>query len=158
MFQAEAQDVVHLLFLNWFGKIVVRAKPHRHRHLTRVPDAGKHHDFRRRSRLANPLKGLQSVRPRHHHVKQNHVRLVALYFFDRLFTVGCGGNFVGVQLQYGLQITPHTRFVVDDQDVSWVHCPSAAASFCGGGFSRQRNENLLPLPGSLSTHILPPAA
>ena len=82
--------------------------------------------------------------------------LLALHLFQRLDAIGGGRNPIGVQLQYRLEILQHARFIVHHKDVASAHCSSATR--LAGGFSNTRKENLLPLPGSLSTQILPPAA
>ncbi len=106
-------------------------------------------------RFANALQRLQAVGARHHHVEQHQVGSVALHFLDGFQTVRGGGHTIGIQLQHRLEIPQHARFIVHHKNVASAHCSSAKRS--GEGFSKTRNENLLPAPGSLSTQIFPPA-
>ena len=82
--------------------------------------------------------------------------MVALHLIERFYAIGGCRNPIGFQLQYRLEIPQHAGFVVHHKDVASAHCSSATR--VRDGFSKTSKENLLPLPGSLSTQILPPAA
>src|SRR5208283_4260006 len=154
--QAEAQHLIHLFLLHRLGKIVLRTEPHGLCHFAGVTHARQHDHFGRGTGFADPLEGLQSVCARHHHIEQHQVGIDALYLFHGLHAIGSSGYPIRFQLQHSLEILQHAWLVVHHKDVASAHYSSATR--LGEGFSKTKNENLLPDPGSLSTQILPPVA
>ncbi len=153
--QAEAQHFVHLFLLDGLGKIVLRAQAHGLRHFAGIAHAGQHDHFGRGPGFTDALQGFQAIGAGHHHVQQHQVGSFALHLLDGFQAVGGGRYPIRIQLQNSLEIPQHTRFIVHHKNVASAHCSSATR--LGEGFSNTRKENLLPVPGSLSTQIFPPA-
>src|SRR2546426_7031502 len=96
--------------------------------------------------LAYALAHFVAAARRHHHVEQHEVGVALLDQLERLVTVARDAHFVAAALQQELDGRDNVRLVVGDQDfLAQVRAPVGRV-----------NEKRAPLPGLLSTHILPP--
>src|SRR5262249_55944870 len=92
--------------------------------------------------------------PRHHHVQHHQIGSGAvIHALQGFLPAGRRIHPVIRYLQQRFCITKYTRLVVDEQYVWRAHCVFNSFFTCG-----KRTENLLPLPGSLSTQMSPPWA
>src|SRR5205823_6686870 len=132
-------------------------------HLASIAHTGEHHDFEIGTQAAELLEGLQAVNAGHHQIEQHQVGSGAIaHSLYGIFAAMRGGHRVGVQLEHCFHVTKHSRFVIYNQHIrACAHSGVISVSDSRLRTSRlkgSKKENLLPMPGSLSTQIFPPWA
>jgi hypothetical protein len=91
------------------------------RHFAGVTHARQHDHFIRGPSFTDALQSFQPISSGHHHVKQYEVGSFPLHLLDGFQTIGSGGDAIRVQLQNGLEVPQHTRFIVHHENVAGAH-------------------------------------
>src|SRR5581483_7114568 len=153
LLQAALQDSVEFRLVERLCNVIERTELNRLHDRARITHAGKNNNLLLRTNLFAFLDRLQPIHAGHRHIEKNQAGTQAFANpLDRFETAVGGFDCVVIHLEQSLGVAKHARFIINNQNGGiYAHC----CSFVLIGRSK---ENVLPLPGSLSTQILPPCA